>query len=211
MSTMPGMQNQTSRDLTYDASGTITAGGVAQLVLAERKSTPMLLLQNLSAVNMTFECGSARATCVVSGGKVTSVTVTNAGFNFTRAPTVEFLGGGRPGNTADVSAGQPGYDAPTVPAQATCVMASATPLAGNKVSSITIDNPGAGYIIAPYVWIKNSQLDPQGVATPTNAGAGGILLTPYGSLAINDMTNPVDAISVFCATISSAFTVKWRP
>jgi hypothetical protein len=212
MSTLPNMQNQRVRDLTFDASGTITTGGTAQLVLPERNSTTMLLIQNISSGNLLFEFGSARATATLTGTKVSSVTVTNNGFNFTLAPEIEFLGGGRPYNTVMVppagvgAAG--GYDAPTHPAQAHCVMTTAS-AGGNQVNSITLDDGGTGYYSAPYVWIKNRRDDPSGCALPSSTS--GILLVPYGSLCINDVTNPTDPISVYGATTGQAFTVKWRP
>lgn len=209
MSTQPNMRNQLVRDLTFDASGTIATGGTAQLVLPERKSTTMLLIQNISSGNLLFEFGSARGTAVLTGSKVSSITVANAGFNFTKAPSVELLGGGRPGNTAEVTpAGMPGWDAPTHPARATAVLTSATPLAGSKIASFTIDDGGTGYFAAPYVFIKNSPLDYSGAAQPS--ATSGILLYPGGDLCINDVTNPTDSIAVYGATTGQAFTVKWR-
>ena len=212
MTTMQGMRNQQVRDLTLDASGTITTGGTAQLVLPERLSTTMLLIQNVSATaTMFFSFGSAVLSATLTGTKVTSVSVVNAGFNFTYAPTVEFQGGGNPTNTAMTAAGLWGYDSPTHPARATCVMTSASPLPGLKIASVTVDDGGSGYRTAPYCWVKNSQLDPFGVATPTANGAGTYALLPYGSLAINDFANPTDPIAVYCATTTAHFSVKWRP
>ena len=214
MSTMPNMQNQTVRDLTFDASGTVTTGGVAQLVLPERKSTTMLLICNPSTTStLYFTFGSAVLTASLTGSGVSSVTVVNAGFGFTAGhpPVIEFLGGGRPFNTAAVATGLIGFDAPTHPARATCVMASATPLPGLKIASVTIDDPGTGYVTAPQVRVTNDVLDPQGVAVPVANAAGTIPIGPFGSLSINDITNPTDAIAVISATTSAPFTVKWRP
>jgi len=210
---MPGMQNQaTVRDLTFDASGTVATGGTAQLVLPERKSTTMLLICNPSSTaTLYFTFGSALLSCTISGGGVNSVSVVNAGFNFTNAPFVEFLGGGHPFNTAVVATGLVGYDAPTHPAKATAVMTSATPLPGFKIASVTIDDPGTGYTAAPYVRVTNRTFDPFGVATPVANAAGTIPISPFGSLSINDVTNPTDQIAVISATTSAPFTVKWRP
>src|SRR5262249_38636756 len=89
-----GSGQQQRRDFLYSADGTITSGGTAQLVLAQSQSRSFLLLQNLSAGPLYVEIGAARATCTISNGAVASVSVANAGFNYTKPPVVRFLGGG---------------------------------------------------------------------------------------------------------------------
>ena len=213
MSTMPNIRNQTTmRDLTFDASGTVTTGGTAQLVIPERKSTTMFLLQNVSATaTLFFTFGSALLAATLTGTGVSSVAVVNAGFNFTLPPQIIPLGGGRPFNTAQIAAGQPDYDAPTHPARFTAVMTSATPLPGLKIASVTIDDPGTGYYAAPYMRVTNQTTDPFGVATPVANASGTLALLPYGSLSINDFANPTDQMAVISATTAAPWTLKWRP
>ena len=186
----------------YDASGTITNGGTAQLLLPRRMSCSSLEIQNISDTNMFIEIGSARATATITNGVVTSVAVTNSGFNFTLPPIVEFLGGGNAGNTTFVSATLPDYPSPSNPA-----IAHAT-LSAGSVNAIVIDNGGSGYKIAPYVFIRNSDLDPSGCATPS-ATSGLILLPSGGAFTANGTTCTTDPISIFCATSGKAFSCKW--
>jgi hypothetical protein len=213
MTTQPNMRYVQERDLLFDASGTIASGGTAQLVLPERRSTSMILIQNISSGTdvLWFAFGAARLTATISGGSVNSISVANAGFNFTIAPVIELLGGGHPYNTTQVGIGQTGFDAPIHPAQATAVMASAAPLPGLKISSVTITDPGTGYVAAPYAWVRNSELDMAGVSVPAANSAGCIGLQQYGILHINNVANPTDPIAVIGATTGDAFTVRWRP
>lgn len=210
-----GIAGQQKRDLTYDASGTITAGGTAQLLLPEAKSRGYLLVQNISAYPMNLEMGSARATCTInSSGQVSTITVTNAGFNFTYPPDVVFIGGGGFGqsgmygtNLNFVGIGGVGYPAPSAPAKAHCVMGTSG-IAGLTVSSIVIDNPGSGYLSAPFVFIHNSLRDPAGVATPS--ATSGILLTANGGSIIFDGSScPTDQLALYCGTTSAAFACKY--
>jgi hypothetical protein len=81
-------------------------------------------------------------------------------------------------------------------------------LTGNAVSSIVIDNPGSGYVVAPYVFIQNSELDPNGAAIPS--ATSGIMLAPGGgALTFNGTCCPTDASSVFSATTSAAYICRW--
>ena len=198
----------------FDLSGTITEGTVAQLILPESKSRSMLLVSNISAVAMYLEIGSARATATISNGAVTSCTVTNAGFGFTFAPEIEFLGGGAYGQSGRygtnisqfVGVGQIGYPAPNSPAKAHCVMTGSAP--NMSVASIAIDFGGLLYVAAPYVQITNRLADPNGCAIPS--ATSGIYLGPGGgSYYVNGTTCPTDPLALYCATTSSAFVLKW--
>ena len=211
---LQGSRFQVKRDPLYVADGTIAAGGTAQLVLPQLQTRSFLKLQNLSTGPLYFENGSARATCSLTSGAVSSISVANPGFNFTNPPLVIFYGGGNAGNSSYLGLGQPGAEGPNSsltagrPAKAHCVMASATPLPGLKVSSIVIGDPGAGYVIAPFVFIVNSDLDPYGCAVPS--ATSGMLL-PAGSspYILNGTSCHTDPISVFGATTGQAFLCRW--
>jgi hypothetical protein len=200
--------NQSKFHPIYDASGVITTGGAAQLVLPQVPSRSHLILQNISGFDMYFEFGSARATATITNGAVSSVTVTNAGFNFSKPPVIIFYGGGAAANGSYLGLDQPGGEAPNStlgygrPAKAHCVLTT------GAVSSIVIDDPGAGYVIAPFVFIHNSDLDPYGCALPS-ATNGVFIGLAGGSLVYNGSSCPTDSISVFCATTAAPFTCKW--
>ena len=142
-------------------------------------SRSSLILQNLSAANSMFiEIGGARATATLSGGTVASCAVTNAGFGYTLPPLVRFLGGGpvggKPG-TPNYNSSYLGLDQPNGPAPSQIAKAHAVLTAG-AVSSIVVDDPGANYVIAPYVQLISSDLDPYGCALPAISGPVGMEL-----------------------------------
>lgn len=205
MTRIPGTRGQEFRDFVFDASGTIGTGGTPQVILPERRSTTMLLIENTSSENLRFEFGSARATATITNGAVTSVTITNAGFNFTRLPVVQFLGGGDATNGAYLGATPPlpFGPSPSHPATGTAVLSS------GAVASIAITDPGSGYVAAPFIFITNDLMDPNGCAVPS--ATSGVLLVPNGSLSINDTACPTDPIAVYGATTGSAYVVKWMP
>jgi hypothetical protein len=205
-----GARGQQARDLVYDASGTIAAGGTSQLILPERKSTSFLFFQNISDTNMYLEMGSARATATLTSGVVTSVTVTNGGFGFTRAPEITFLGGGNTGwnmgNSMFTGCGQPGFPTPPKPAQAIATVA------GGIVTAITVLDGGANYAKAPFVFIQNSLNDPYGCADPYFGSAASGVFLPGNSafnLYLNGTAVATDPLAVYCATTGKAFTCKW--
>jgi hypothetical protein len=210
MGTLVAAGQQTKRFPLFTADGSITTGGTAQLVLPQVQSRSLLKLQNTSAGPLWFEFGSARATCAISSGVVSSVTVTNAGFNFTKPPVVTFFGGGKAGNGSFLGLNQPGGEGPNSmlgvgrPAKAHAVLTS------NAVSSIVIDDPGAGYAIAPYVFIYNSDLDPYGCAVPS-VGAGLLLAANSPPLLIDGTSCHTDPIAVFGATPGQTFLCRWMP
>jgi hypothetical protein len=200
-----GSSSQIALHPLYDASGTIASGGAAQLVLAQSMMRSHLILGNNSNDPLWFEFGSARATCALTSGSVTSFSITNAGFGFTRPPNVILLGGGPPPGQSTgpyLGLNQPNGFAPTHPARAHAV------LVGGAVSSIAIDDPGANYQIAPYVFIYNDSLDPYGCAVP--AANTGVLI-PAGAppLIYNGTVCPTDPIAVYGATTGDAFLCKW--
>jgi hypothetical protein len=208
MGAFPGMLNQ-MRIRVFDKSGTITTGGTAQLIMPKAYSRSSLIVQNISDTNMFIEFGGARATATLTNGSITSFSITNAGFGYTRAPKVVLYGGGNTGNNLNNSsflgAALPDYPAPANIASATCVM---TGSAGNlSVASITIDNPGSGYAIAPYVYLANDPLDPYGAASPS--ASNGIELLPQGQVTFDGPVCTTDQVSIFCASTGKAFTAKF--
>jgi len=203
-----GTRGQQSRDLTLDASGTITTASTPQLILPERKSTSSLIIQNISSAVMYIGIGSAQATASISGGSVSSITVANGGFGFTYAPDVQFLGGGILGNnTSDGGFNCPGvagYQSPSRPARGHAVLTSGV------LTSIVIDDPGAGYANAPFVFITNSLRDPFGCFSPSSTSAGSILLPSNGgNMTWNGTSCFTDAVSIYSATQGAAYSVKW--
>ena len=86
MARVVGFTEQQNLTPVYRADGTVAAGGTAQLILPRAAPRSSILLQNTSASDtLYFEFGCARAKATVSNGKVTAITVTNAGFGFTYA------------------------------------------------------------------------------------------------------------------------------
>lgn len=197
---LPGTPGQIGkRDNVFRADGAIASGSAPQLVLPEQWQRAMFLFQNLHAsASMFLEFGSARAHATLSSGGVSSVTIDNAGFNFTKPPLVEFLGG-YGANSAAIGSKDPFCPAPSHPA------AGHATLSGGSVASIVIDDPGAGYLTAPYVRITNNPLDFQGCADPSAGGGTGILLIAGATLTFENTVCPTDPVAVFCSTISAPF------
>ena len=195
----------------YDASGTITTGGTAQLVLPQAKTRTSLIIENISAYNMFLEFGAARATAVVTNGVVTSATVTNAGQGYSLPPQIKFLGGlvGSPLNpntTSYTPTSLPDWSPANNMPSAHCVMTGTAP--NKSVSSIVIDSGGSLLNCPPYMLLTNDPLDPFGgcIASATN---GILLLANGGSYTANGSVCTPDAISIFCATTGAAFTCKY--
>lgn len=203
-----GAGDQQARHFLYDASGTITSGSAPQLILPVSPARSVLLFHNISSYSMFLQIGSATATCTISSGAVNAITVTNAGFGFSKPPVVRFLGGGTEGNSAYLGAGVPLAQSPSNYAVAHCVMTGAAP--NQSVSSISIDNGGSGYACAPFVFIMNSDLDPNGCADPSlNSGNGIFCAAAGGSYYMNGTCCPTDSVAVFCAHTGAAFTCKY--
>ncbi|HEY4355961.1 MAG TPA: hypothetical protein VGN16_09455 [Acidobacteriaceae bacterium] len=209
-----GAGDQHKRDFTYWADGSIASITLPQLVLPEHTSRSSLFFQNTSSAIMWIGMGSARATCSLTSGVVTSVTITNGGFNFTKPPIVHFLGGAvapafgqHPANTSYVGAAGPGFPSPQSPARGRAV------LTGSAVTSVAIDNGGSSYVATPYVFMQNSDLDPNGCfdpsATQSGVAGSGFQLYPGQSMTWNGTVMTTDALAVFCATLNSTFSCGW--
>jgi hypothetical protein len=207
-----GTKAQLDRAPLYDASGTITTGGTPQLIRAMVPSCSHFVIQNLSAANsMYVEFGSARATATISGGTISAITVTNGGFGFTYPPIVRFAGGGIGENTKNLGLNQPGGEGPnSAITQGRPAIAHAV-LTSGVVTSIVIDDPGAGYTAkGPYVFLQDTTLDPYGCANPFFGSAvSGILLGAGGSYYSNGTVCTTDPISIYCSASAQPFTFKW--
>lgn len=212
MAQLVGMRNQIAKDRLFDASGSIVTGGTAQLVLPEAHIRSSLIIENTSSGNLLLEFGSARANCALSGGAVSSVTVTNTGFGYSMPPNVHFYGGalGPKGNPQQAPTyslqGLPEYNSPNSPAKAHCVMTGA---AGSMtVSSIVIDSPGSGYAFPPFVFLTNNANDPYGCAVPS-ATIGLLLIASGGSYTANGSVCTTDQVSIFGASTGQTYLCKF--
>lgn len=212
-----GAKGQQRQDNLYDASGTIAAGNTAQLLLPVAVSRGYLQIQNISDTVMFIKFGAARLTATMSGGAIASVTVVDGGFGFTNTilPLISVEGGGQSVATGFtfVGVGQPGYTPPTVGSNnvATAHPARLKPvMAAGAIASVTVEDGGSGYKTAPYLHVMNNQNDPIGCAT-ASATSGFLLAANGGSLTFGGTMCPTDAISIFCASSSKAFTCMWGP
>lgn len=201
---------QRRHDYGYRADGLTLSGSLPQLVLAESLSRSTFFFQNLSDTDMYLEFGSARAHAVLTAGVVTSVVVDNQGFNFSLTPVIECMGGG--GQVPAVGVAQPGYPSPQAAYTAAGRPASLRAnLVGGKVTSISIDDPGSGYLAAPFVFIRNQMNDPAGCADPSVNSGSGILLHPSASYSESPTICTTDSVAVFCSAPNKAFTCRWTP
>ncbi len=212
-----GASGQTGPHRLYTLDGKIAVGSTSQLVTPIPFSRSFALFQNTSSAPMYLEFGSARATATISGGAVSAVTITNGGFGFTAPPVIEFMGGAAYNPRIAVGpsgCGLPGYASPSNvpnnlggrPAKARCV------LTAGVVTSITIDDPGAGYAIAPYMDISNPHSDRYGAADPYYGSVNSGQYVPGGgSYYINGTVCDTEQWSVWCATINSTYLFRWMP
>lgn len=213
MGTLVGASMQGKRFPLFRADGSITAGGTPQLVRPQVPSCSMLILQNLSNGPLWFEFGAARATATISSGVVTGFTITNAGFNFTKPPLVRLFGGGYANNSSYLGLGQPGGEAPSSGVGIGVPAAAYATLSGGAVNAIVLEqhhgySGGKGYACAPYVFMENSNLDPNGCAVPST-GVGLMLSAQSPPYDVNGTSCHTDSISVFGATTGQTFFCGW--
>jgi hypothetical protein len=203
---LQGSAGQVVQHPLYRADGSITSGGTAQLVLPVARSRSFLYLQNISNGPLWFEFGPAVITCSITNGVVTGTSIVNAGFGYTLPPVIRPLGGatgfGIGGSTSYLGVGQPGYPAPSRPAQLRTV------LSGNAVNAVTIIDPGAGYVQAPFLYVFNDDLDPYGAAAPAN-NVGMMLDGGSAPLILNGTACTTDAIAVWGASTNQKFVCRW--
>jgi hypothetical protein len=210
---LTGSSEQAVYHYLYRADGSIATGGTPQLVLGRSVARSHLLFQNTSNGPLWIEIGTGAATATLSNGGVASVSVVNAGFGFSAPPLVRFFGGGNAyGNTSFTGSSQPNFPGPNSVgpagriARARCVMTGSAP--SMSISSIVVDDPGAGYVIAPYVAILNSDLDPNGAAAPAD-GVGIFMNASAAPLIYNGTVCPTDPVAVWGATTGQTFTCRW--
>ena len=208
------VRGQTARDIMFSVTGTITSP-TKQLVLPEQLDRTSFIFQNLSSNVMYLEIGAGEATATVSGGAVTGISGVNNGFNYTIPPKVKLMGGGRAmGNTTFVGCTSPGYSRPGdscgtfmqpygTPAEAHAVVS------GGSISSYVVENPGSGYVIAPWVCLENDTNDPNGVADPSTNSGSGIYVAAHGTITFNGTVCPTSPIAVYCATSGSTWQAKF--
>lgn len=205
MTTPTNTRQQTYLDDALDFSGTIAAGGTAQLILPQQPGRSWLSITNVDATDVLYiGVGPAKATATVTAGAISAITVNNVGVGYTVAPQVRILGGiingdykTSPGSTN--SAGVP------LPGQVATAVAT---IAGGVVTGITVTNPGSGYLVAPLIYLENPwpQLGGGAYAPSTNNGIGIPVNTTYqftGSLWV-----PGSAVAIIGATTGDQFHVK---
>ena len=198
----PGVAGQSGPHPFHYADGAIASATNPQLMLAASVSRSVLMISNLSAAPMYWDIGVARATATITNGVVTGVTVTNGGFGFTYPPTVVFLGGGIADGTGALANNQPGGATPQNQAQ------GLANLSGGSVVSVTINNPGAKYTVAPYVLFVNDARDPFGCVSASQTS--GFLLPAGGPpLILNGVGLSTDPISVFCPLVGANYAIRW--
>lgn len=209
MANLVGYSGQYVATHLFDASGAVSSGGTPQLILPISLCRSSLIIQNISDTAMYLSIGAPPASAIITGGAVSSVSVGNAGFGYSIAPTVHFYGGlnaNRTSNPTYSLAGLPDYPSPSSHATAHCIM-SGSP-GSMTISSIAIDSPGSGYACPPLVFLRNSPLDPFGCSIPS-ATNGILLAASGGSYTSNGSVCTTDQIALFCATSGKAFTAKF--
>lgn len=200
-----GARGQNVQDFLYCADGTIAQTNVSQLVLPRAKSRSYLFIQNLSSNVMNVEIGSARATAAISGGAVTSFTISNGGFGYIKPPLVLCLGGGPvEGNSgAGLGATLPDWPAPSRPATGLAAINGS-----GVVTGITLSDPGAGYLRAPYVQLISQSEDALGVADPYfSTTRGGYQLAQNATIEFQFQC-PTDAVAIV-GTANDLFVCRW--
>jgi hypothetical protein len=210
-----GSRGQQSPDLSYRLDGTIASATASQIVSPIPLSRSHYVFQNTSTAVLWLEFGSARAVAVITGGVVSAVNIINGGKGFTAPPLIEFQGGQQYSQQVGAGpggAGLPGYASPTFfvgqtparPAQAHCV------LTAGVVTSIVIDDPGLGYVFAPWVTIRNDPSDRYGGADPFFGGVtSGMQIAIGGLYYVNGTVCDVEQIYVYGATVGAPYFFKW--
>lgn len=195
----------------------ITTGGTAQLLIPQDPLRYYLMIQNTSDTVMRVGVGGATATASLTSGVVSSISVTNAGMGFSYAPLVRFIGGGYPStpNPSPGSLWSEGVGGGLGPFQgpyqgrvaaAVCVMTGSAP--NMTISSVLVQDGGAGYIAAPTIYLQNDPRDPVGCYAPS-ATVGTYIAASGGSRTWQNCAVTTDAFSIFCATTGKTFECEF--
>ena len=203
-----GAQGGSQLTRVYTRSGGITTGGTAQKLLPSRVAYPSVeasargyfLFNNTSSANLYLELGPARATAVLSGTTISSISITNAGMSYTYPPTVVFLGGGGPPGAVS---GGAGFPVPGANGTTGTVATAAASVSGGSISAISLTSPGSGYLAAPDVFLAWDPRDPWGSASPS--AASGFVIYPGGQFVCESSVFPSDSVAVFGATTGQTF------
>lgn len=164
MSVFPNLNQRPNP--VYDFSGACT--GAAKLILPIWQTRTYFAFSNASSHDMLLVFGGATATASLTSGKISSISVGNAGFGYTYAPLVKFFGGGYPPNGVGAGTEGVGWAAIGAPSPVTNDKpAAVATLSGGAVNAITIQNGGAGFVTAPLVYLENDPRDPVGAAAPS--------------------------------------------
>lgn len=217
---LPNTNSQAGLHRSFRGDGVIASSLLPQLVLPQALSRTMLTIVNTGASVLWMDHGCARASAVLTADKVTSCTIQNAGFGFTYAPLVSFVGGGNDvvANSAWNGKGLIGSDGPagvnlstTPPTYFQPAIAHAV-LTTGAVTSIVMDFGGAGYVNPPEVILTNDPRDPFGCADPSlNSGSGVLLpISGAGVYKLNGTACWTDALAVF-GTADAKFYVDYMP
>ncbi len=204
----------------YRADGVIISGSAPQLILPAMQTLLRLTVQNCSAHPMWVERGPARAHATITNGAVTSIDFTdagldNAGFNYTLAPKVAVLGGGGNFVTPTSWPGSVGQEQWQVPSGPNARPAAITAvLTSGAISSFVIDDPGAGYVNPPELFLINHPSDPFGCADPSIGSGTGFFLngTSGGigsSYSLDGTGCDTSQVAIFCATTGAQFFVEY--
>jgi hypothetical protein len=199
------IRGKTALDDLLNFGGTIAVGGTTQLALVQQPRRLWMALTNNSAADaLFFGVGPARATAALTTGTVSAIAITNAGIGYTIAPQVRIQGGIFDGDY-ETAPGSTGYNQGQLfPGRPAVAVAT---IAGGNVNSITVTDPGSGYLVAPLIYLENPWPRLGGGAYAAAAGNGiavaaGQTYTFTGSLYV-----PGSAVSVVGATGGDAFTI----
>lgn len=217
----PSTALQGAQHPAFRADGSLTAA-TKQLILPRATSRAHLLIQNTTAAEtIQVDHGSARATATITNGQVSGFTVLNGGFGFTLPPIVTLKGGGGNGIFLAALAGSAwdgrgqidnwpvpaGYNTLATPPIVNRPATAHAVLTSGVVTSIVIDDPGAGYVNAPEVEILNHPNDPFGCADPTSSGlqlASGVIYRLDGTFC------HTDPIALYCSA-NATFYLEYAP
>ena len=213
---------QKGADQAFRADGSL-GNTSPKLILPRATSRSFLSLVNTGSNPVYLEHGCARATATLTNGVVTSVTVLNGGFGFVLPPQIQFKGGGGmfpPALTASGWDGRGQIDDWPVPSGANLLTTPATinrfakaypVLTSGVVTSVVIQDGGAGYINPPEVLLINDPLDPYGCADPSLSSGSGLYVTPYGSYYLNGTFCHTDAIALYTPSGTGSYYVEYSP